>query len=136
VGLVVVLIAVAVGLFVVLSDDDGDDGDGGSTTTASTTTNAEPAPPTEPAAEVVEMRDGAPVGGVRTLTYEKGDEVLIVVKLDEPQEDVHIHGYDIEKLNPSGKVSFDFPAKLDGIYELEAHGPSGDVLLAEIRVSP
>jgi hypothetical protein len=85
---------------------------------------------------MVEMRDGAPVGGVQRFTYDKGDRVLIVVKLDEQQEDVHVHGYEIEKLNPSGKVTFDFPAKLDGAYELEAHGPSGDVLLAEIRVNP
>jgi hypothetical protein len=33
-------------------------------------------------------------------------------------------------------VKFDFPAKLDGIFELEAHGPSGDVPLAEIVVNP
>ena len=142
-GLLVVLVAVAVGLFVVLSDDDSEDGDGGSTTTSSetstsptTTTNGEPAPPAEPAAEVIEMKGGAPVGGVKKLTFSKGDQVRILVKLDEPQEDVHIHGYEIEKLNPSGKVLFDFEADLDGVYELEAHGPSGDVLLAEIRVSP
>ena len=74
--------------------------------------------------------------GVKEIDYTKGDQVLIEVRLDEPQEDVHIHGYDIEELNPSGTVRFDFPAKLDGIFELEAHGPSGDVVLAEIVVNP
>ncbi len=139
-GLLILLIAVAVGLFVVLKDDDGDGGGGDdSTTAAQTGTGGEtttPAAPPEPEPEVIEMADGAPVGGVRELTYAKGDRIRIVVKLDEPQEDVHIHGYEIEELNPSGSVRFDFPARLDGAYELEAHGPSGDVLLAELRVNP
>lgn len=132
-GLLVILIAVAIALFFVLKDDDGDGGDG-STTRAQTITDSESTPPPEP--EVIEMEDGAPVGGVRELTYDKGDRILIVVKLDEPQEDVHIHGYEVEELNPSGTTRFDFPARLDGAYELEAHGPSGDVLLAELRINP
>jgi eukaryotic-like serine/threonine-protein kinase len=131
-ALLVVLVAVAVILFVVLSG--GDDDDSGSTTTATTPTTAT-APP-EPQPEVVTLRNGEPVGGVKELEYTKGDQVLIEVRLDEQQEDVHIHGYDIEKLNPSGTVLFDFPADLTGIFELEAHGPSGDVPLAEIVVNP
>jgi hypothetical protein len=131
VGLLVVLAAVAVGLFVVLSGGDDDDGGGEETTTSQTVTTT-----AEPAFTVIRMKDGAPVGGTKELTYEKGDQVRIEVKLDEPQEDVHIHGYEIEKLNPSGTVKFDFKADLDGLFELEAHGPSGDVLLAEIRVNP
>jgi hypothetical protein len=85
---------------------------------------------------VIRMRDGAPVGGPPTLTYAKGDQVKINVILDEPQEDVHIHGYDIEVLNPQKAAGFDFKADIEGIFELEAHGPSGDVVLAEIRVEP
>lgn len=136
VALLVSLAAVAVVLFVVLSG--GDDGDGSDSTTATTTATTTPtatAPP-EPKFEVITLKNGEPVGGVKELEYAKGDQVLIEVRLDEPQEDVHIHGYDIEKLNPSGTVRFDFPANLDGIFELEAHGPSGDVVLAEIVVNP
>jgi hypothetical protein len=138
VGLLALLAAVAVGLFVVLSDDDGDDGDGGSTTTATeTTTGGEPAPSAQPPPEVIEMKDGAPVGGVKRLEYEKGDEVWLLIKLDEAQEDIHIHGYGIELGNPQrGNQDLTFTAELDGVYELEAHGPSGDVLLAELRISP
>lgn len=136
-GLLIVLAIVAVLLFIVLKDDGGDDGGETTPTPAQTTaTGDEPAPPAEPAPEIVEMRNGAPVGGVQELSFQRGDQVRILVKLDEPQEDVHIHGYEIEKLNPSGEVLFEFPAKLDGIYELEAHGPSGDVLLAELRINP
>ena len=85
---------------------------------------------------MIQLRGGAPVGGVKELTYAKGDQVRINVQLDVPQEDVHIHGYDIEVLSPQSKASFDFKADIEGIFELEAHGPSGDVVLAEIRVEP
>lgn len=135
IAILAALAVAAVALFIVLSgsDDDGDSGSGADT--AQTTTGAETAAQSPPF-DVVEMRSGEPVGGVQRLTYAQGDRIRIEVKLDEPQEDVHIHGYEQEKLNPSGTVRFDFPARLDGIYELEAHGPSGDVVLAEIVVNP
>jgi hypothetical protein len=133
--LLIVLAAAAVGLFVVLSGGDDDDGGSETTTEATVATDAATAPP-EPRFEVIALKNGAPVGGVQELEFTKGDRIRIEVRLDEPQEDVHIHGYDIEKLNPSGTVKFDFPADLDGIFELEAHGPSGDVQLAEIVVNP
>lgn len=135
IAILVAFAAAAVILFVLLRDDSGDDGGGEEPTVAEQTATAPPPPP-EPAPEVIEMRNGAPVGGVRELTYANGDEVRIKVKLDQPQEDIHIHGYDVEKLNPSGQVSFSFKADIDGIFELEAHGPDGDVVLAEIRVEP
>lgn len=127
-------VVVAAILFVVLQQDGSDDD--GSSTTTSGKAQTQAAPPPEPPVEVITMRDGAPVGGVRELTYSKGDEVRIKVKLDEPQEDIHIHGYDVEVLNPSSKASFNFKAEIEGIFELEAHGPSGDVVLAEVRVEP
>jgi hypothetical protein len=131
----VVLAAAAVGLFVVLSGGDDDDGDSETTTETTVATGTTTAPP-KPQFDVITMKNGAPVGGVEELEFSKGDQIRIEVRLDEPQEDVHIHGYDIEKLNPSGTVRFEFPADLDGIFELEAHGPSGDVQLAEIVVNP
>jgi hypothetical protein len=132
-GFLVALAAVAVVLFVVLSDGDDDGGGSGTETTTQAVTST--APP-EPEFDVITMKGGAPVGGVQELTYRKGDEVRIEVRLDEPQEDVHIHGYDVEKLNPSGTIRFQFDADIEGIFELEAHGPSGDVQLAEIVVNP
>jgi hypothetical protein len=131
-GLLAVLVAAAVVLFIVLSGGD-DEGDDGAETTAQTQTTTAPEAPD---VEVIELKNGAPVGGVRELTYAKGDRIRIEVRLDEPQEDVHIHGYDQEVLSPTGSAKFDFPANLDGIFELEAHGPTGDVALAEIVVNP
>jgi len=132
IAILAALAAAAVVLFIVLSGSDDEDGDsdGGAETTATG------GPPQPLPFEVVEMRNGEPVGGVQRFTYAKGDRVRIEVKLDEPQEDVHIHGYEQEVLNPTKSARFDFPARLDGIYELEAHGPSGDVPLAEIAVNP
>ena len=40
---------------------------------------------------------GNPVGGVKTLTYNKGDQVQLHVNLAVPEEAVHVHGYEIEK---------------------------------------
>ena len=138
IAVLVAFVAVAAILFVVLRDDGGS-GDSEATTTEQVqaqATQPADAPPPEPAPEVIEVRDGAPVGGVKELTFVKGDRVRIKVKLDGPQEDVHIHGYEIERLNPTGSAEFDFTADLEGIFELEAHGPDGDIVLAEIRVEP
>ncbi len=138
IAVLVAFVAVAAILFVVLRDDGGN-GDSEATTTEQVqaqSTQPADAPPPEPPAEVIEVRDGAPVGGVKELTFVKGDRVRIKVKLDGPQEDVHIHGYEIERLNPTGSAEFDFTADLEGIFELEAHGPDGDIVLAEIRVEP
>lgn len=136
VAVLVVFVAVAVALFIVLRDDGGGDDSDSTPTVAEQTTATEPPQPVEPPVEVIQLRDGAPVGGVKDLSYAKGERVRIDVKLDAPQEDVHIHGYEIEVLDPSGSASFDFKATIEGIFELEAHGLSGDVVLAEIAVEP
>ena len=134
IGLLAALAAVAVVLFIVLSGGDSDEDPSTSDPAGEQTTATAPA---EPAVETIEMRDGVPVGGVRRLTYAKGDPVRIAVELDDAQEDIHIHGYDEEVLNPqAGTVVFAFPATIEGIFELEAHGPSGEVVLAEIVVNP
>jgi hypothetical protein len=134
VGILIAFIAVAVALFVFLQDSSDDSEDSGETT--ATEEISSPEQPAEPPREVIQMRGGEVVGGAPNLTYVKGDRIRITVELDEPQEDVHIHGYDIEVLNPQTSADFDFKADIEGIFELEAHGPSGDVALAEIRVEP
>jgi hypothetical protein len=64
---------------------------------------------------------GNPVGGEKTLTYNKGDQVELRVNLAKPEEEVHVHGYDIEKPAEHSPVSFSFPANLDGVFEIEVH---------------
>jgi FtsP/CotA-like multicopper oxidase with cupredoxin domain len=80
---------------------------------------------------------GNPVGGVKTLTYNKGDQVQLHVNLAVPEEEVHVHGYEIEKPAEHSPVTFSFPANLDGVFEVEVHrtdkteGP-----IAELHVNP
>ncbi len=100
------------------------------TTTAETTTTSAPKPRT--IAVVVES--GRPRGGIARPTVAKGDKVVVVVRTDAGEE-VHLHGYDIEKpVTPGTPVRIPFTANLPGRFELELHHP--DALLAVIEVKP
>ena len=58
----------------------------------------------------------------------------LVVRTDAGEE-VHLHGYDIEKpVTPGTPVRIPFTANLPGRFELELHHP--DALLAVIEVRP
>ncbi|HEU4979894.1 MAG TPA: hypothetical protein VFT14_01680 [Solirubrobacterales bacterium] len=122
-------------LFAVLSGGDDDDG-GDGTTTAVTTTSADNGEALSSAPQLITVKDGEPVGGVRTLTYDKGDPVNIEVQLDQPAEYVHVHGYEIEQPAETSPVRLSFPADIDGLFEIEVHGAGGDVQIAELRVNP
>jgi len=108
---------------------------GGKTVTETTpaqtvTTQGPPAAKTS----VVTVAGGKPVGGVKTLTYGKGDEVRLVVHSDTADE-VHVHGYDLKMDVPAGdSVTFDFQATIDGrfVIELEKSGTQ----IATLQVDP
>jgi hypothetical protein len=113
----VAVIVVAVVLLVVLKDD-GEDG--GSTDAGKVAT--------------IVVRDGKPVGGVRDLTYEKGDRIRFKVESDVGDE-VHVHGYDIMKdVEAGGSIGFDFPATLEGVFEAELEGRKEQIV--ELTVNP
>src|SRR3954464_2076134 len=119
-GLLVAVIAAAV-VFIVLKSNNGD--------TSSDTAKG---------VQVLSVdASGNPVGGVKTLTYNKGDQVELQVNLATPEEEVHVHGYEIEKPAEPSPVTFSFPAKLDGVFEVEVHrldkteGP-----IAQLHVNP
>jgi FtsP/CotA-like multicopper oxidase with cupredoxin domain len=142
VGLAVAGIAVAVGLFIVLSDDDGSDS--GSTTTATRTTTTDGPPKTTstaPEPPTIAFRNGAPVGGVQEIEVAKGDPVRIDVTSDVPAE-VHVHGYELtEELKAGQTAKLDFPASLEGVFEIELHLEAGseegsEVLVADVNVTP
>ena len=72
----------------------------------------------------VVVKDAKPVGGIKELTYNKGDTIDLTVKSDTADE-VHFHGYNFHKdVKKGGSVSFSFPATIDGIFviELESRG--------------
>ena len=82
----------------------------------------------------IEVEDAKPVGGVKKLTYDKGDTIDLTIKSDTADE-VHFHGYDVHKdVAKGGSVQFKFPAKIDGgfVVELEEHKQT----LANVTVEP
>lgn len=128
---VALLVLVAVGA---LAACGGSDGDTTETSITTETSSKESAPVTGSGIPTIEVRDGEPVGGVQTLEYSAGDEVRFRVSSDAAEE-VHVHGYDVAKEVPAGgTIEFDFPADLEGIYEVELEELA--VQIAELRVNP
>jgi hypothetical protein len=127
-------IAVIVVLFVVLSGGD-DNGDKNKTTTTSTTqTNGGTVTTGAPRQETILVRDAKPVGGIKELEYNKGDQVRLTVDSDTADE-IHVHGYDFKKdVAAGGKVRFDFPASIDGVFEIELENKRQQI--AELKVNP
>jgi hypothetical protein len=114
----IAVVAVAVVLLIVLKDNGG----GGE---ASNANGKDP---------VVVVKNGKPVGGIRTLTYNEGDQIRFKVDSDVSDE-VHVHGYDIMKdVKAGGSVSFDFPATIEGVFEAELEGRKEQII--ELRVNP
>jgi hypothetical protein len=67
---------------------------------------------------------GKPKGGVKTLTYNKGERVVFTVVSDVADE-VHVHGFNLKKdVARNGTVTFSFPATDQGghVIELESRG--------------
>jgi hypothetical protein len=61
------------------------------------------------------------VGGPAEIHAKNGDTVVIIVGAD-AADDIHLHGYDIEKQAEPGKPAiFRFKANLEGEFELESH---------------
>ena len=99
-------------------------------TTTETTTTSAPKPRTI----TLVVESGRPRGGIARPTVAKGDKVVVVVRTDAGEE-VHLHGYDVEKpVTPGTPVRIPFTADLPGRFGLELHHP--DALLAVIEVKP
>jgi hypothetical protein len=84
--------------------------------------------------ETIVVRLGKPVGGIKELTYNKGERVRFKVDSDVADE-VHVHGYDIMKdVKAGGSVSFDFPATIEGVFEAELEDRKEQIL--QLTVNP
>ncbi|MGB7588841.1 MAG: hypothetical protein WBM00_09050 [Solirubrobacterales bacterium] len=113
-GVAVVVIAVVL-LIVLRSGGDGESTDAGAVAT-------------------IAIKHGKPVGGVRDLTYNKGDRIRFRVVSDTSDE-IHVHGYDVMKdVKAGGSVSFDFPATLEGVFEAELEGRKEQII--QLTVNP
>jgi hypothetical protein len=142
-----VTLAVIVGLFFAFKgggDDDSTNATTATTDTAATTTDdsgSEPSgekkkkeKPAESSVPVIEVVGGQPQGGIAGLDFNQGDEIRFDVTSDTADE-VHVHGYDIEEEVPAGGTAkFDFPADLEGVFEVELHG--SETQIAELTVNP
>ncbi len=146
----VALVVLALGFVLATRSDEAD---APTTSAQGTTTETVTAPPTEtaaapePAAEpepgpepepkpkvpTVAFADGKPTGGVRKLSFSKGDDITFKVSSDVAEE-IHVHGFDISKTVAAGKsVTFAFPAKFDGKYEVEMEGSATQIASLEIQ---
>jgi FtsP/CotA-like multicopper oxidase with cupredoxin domain len=145
VALVVGAVLVAVIAFVAVSPGDDDDGSKQATETTTTTatggatTAKDSVTPSEPAAERIQLRGGEVVGGPKTIKVTKGDRVRIVVSAD-AEDDIHLHGYDIEKkVQPGKPARFDLVASIEGQFEMESHvaeDAGREPLVASLVVEP
>lgn len=134
-AMAVVAVAIAAVLFVVLQDA-GDESNDSVSQVADTQDGQrrQERKPSEPAIPKVVVRDGKPVGGVAELTFNSGQRIRFRVSSDVGDE-VHVHGYDISKdVEPGGSINFDFPADLEGIFEIELEHRAEPIL--ELQVYP
>jgi hypothetical protein len=137
-------VVVAVIAFVVVrpGDDDKDKTSASETAPqhgARITTGADQVTPSPPAAQRIVIRDNKVVSGPTSIKVTKGDHVRIVVSTNQ-KDDLHLHGYDIEKTGLPGKpVTFVFDATIEGKFELESHTAEDAGLnpkVADILVEP
>ena len=83
-----------------------------------------------------ETLNGDPVGGEQSLKVTSGNPVRFKVKSGR-QGHVHVHGYDyLKPIAAGGTVSFDFPAKLQGVFEVELHRAGGENSIGTLSVEP
>ena len=131
IGAGVLAVVAVVILFVVLSG--GDDSKDKSTTAATPTKQGGGA---KSAIPVIRLHGGEPVGGEQDIDVTSGDSVRFQVTSDIEGE-VHVHGYDFEKpIKAGGTASFDFPANLEGAFEIELHHGGGENEIAGLKVEP
>jgi heme/copper-type cytochrome/quinol oxidase subunit 2 len=75
---------------------------------------------------------GKPKGGIQTLTYNKGQQVVFTVSSDVADE-IHVHGFDLmQDVAKDGNVKFSFPASEQGVYEVELESRGEQIARIEI----
>lgn len=105
------------------------------TTSTPATPTQEPVPKPEPKPKVptVEFADGKAKGGVKELSFDKGEQVRFRVRSDVADE-IHVHGFDKYADVEAGKsVTIAFNARFDGAFEVEMHGSGTQVATLAIQ---
>src|SRR4051812_5143422 len=110
------------------TDDSGSET--GSTSDDSTATS----PPAVPASQTINVVNGQPQGGVKTVSFKKNDQVVLKVNSDTADE-IHVHGYDLKKdVEKGGSVTFSFKATIEGRFEVELENAGTQI--ANLEVTP
>jgi hypothetical protein len=119
IGLLVAAVAVAVVAFVIVQSGGDDNSSSG--------------------VAHISVKGGVLDGDPQTITAKKNDTVQIVVSSDAPDQ-IHLHGYDIEKEATPGKPArFKFKANVEGSFIIESHAAEDagkEPLLARLHVEP
>ncbi len=119
IGLLVAAVAVAVVAFVIVPSGSDDNSSSGVTH--------------------ISVKGGVLVGDPQTIEAKKNDTVQIVVSSDAPDQ-IHLHGYDIEKEAAPGRPArFKFKANVEGAFIIESHAAEDagkEPLLARLHVGP
>jgi len=133
IGLIAAAGAVAVLAFVIASPTTSTE------RTGTTETQSEAPAPPKPAATRIDIHGGEVAAGPVEIPAKNGDTVVIVVSA-EAADDIHLHGYDIDKPVESGKAArFKFKADLEGEFEIESHAAEDagrDPLVGTLIVEP
>jgi hypothetical protein len=83
-------------------------------------------------AAIVTIRNGKPVGGVKTFTWKKGQTIDLTVRSDTADE-VHFHGYDVHKdVAKGGTVRFRMPATIEGRFVVELEGRKEQIASVDV----
>jgi co-chaperonin GroES (HSP10) len=132
IALIAAAVVIAVVAFIVLKPDDKKETTGsGQTAPSGSGTTSKPTPPTATQIKVV---NGKPDGGIKEIDVNKGDQVRFTISSDVSDE-IHVHGYDFMKdVKAGGKVTFSFPAKIDGEFVVELEGRGEQI--ASLVVNP
>jgi FtsP/CotA-like multicopper oxidase with cupredoxin domain len=84
--------------------------------------------------QTVTVVNGKPQGGIKTITYKKGQTVDLTVKSDTADE-IHVHGYDFHKeVSKGGSAHFSFPASIEGRFVIELENAGQQI--ASLQVEP
>jgi cytoskeletal protein RodZ len=113
------------------TDEDESESETGSTSTSDSTSTSGS---TVPASQTINVVNGQPQGGVKTVSFEKNDQVVLKVNSDVADE-IHVHGYDLMKdVEKGGSVTFNFKATIEGRFEVELEDAGTQI--ANLEVTP
>ena len=137
--LVAAAVVAAVALVVAVASGGGDDNDQASQTTRTSTEQPHETLATNQKFHRIQIKGGKVIGGPPNIKVTKGEHVRIVVSSD-AHDDIHLHGYDIEKqVEPRQPAQFNFTANIEGIFEIESHvaeDAGREPLVGKLTVEP